>query len=216
MRPLPVTDLRRNLGTWAVSPPVLPAAGAALCAALPVESFDPDFSGQGLTTTYFDTQRFALRQARARGVRYLTLRLRRYGPPGAGAGYALSAKTESAKWRLEVPRAEAEAALDAADVTTWAASRLPGDLRARLIDLTGAERLLAVVAVSCRRYACEDAAARLTLDVGVATDTDLVLPFHVLELKATDPGTPAPAFVDGLGLRPIKVSKFLWATGGGR
>ena len=51
--------------------------------------------------------------------------------------------------------------------------------------------------------------------VRVYTDTGLCLPFAVLEFKCTDPGAAVPAFPTDLGLRPVKVSKFLWSTGGG-
>src|SRR5262249_38396798 len=69
-------DLRHNRATWAVSDGLLPAVARALVVALPAEPFDPNFRGQRLETTYFDTPGFALRKARHRGKRYLTLRLR--------------------------------------------------------------------------------------------------------------------------------------------
>jgi hypothetical protein len=51
----------------------------------------------------------------------------------------------------------------------------------------------------------------LTLDLGVATDTGKTLLAGVLEHKTTS----QPAALDwprALGLRPVKLSKFLWAT----
>jgi hypothetical protein len=203
--------MRTNRGTWAVAGALLPAAGAALCAALPAEPFDPDFHGQRLTTTYLDTPTFALRKARIKGDRYLTLRVRHYHPTGL---FALSAKTEGAKVRVEIAPAVARAILggdrDALE------AHLPAEIVARLAELTNDVPLLSVVEVCCHRFAREDDRQRLTLDTGVYTDTGLCLPFNVLELKATDPAAPWPAFLAALELRPVKVSKFLWATGGGR
>ncbi|HKI34810.1 MAG TPA: VTC domain-containing protein [Gemmataceae bacterium] len=211
MQPLPVTDVRTNLGTWAVAGPLLPAAGAALVGALPAEAFDPDFRGQRLRTTYLDTPQFLLRKARVKGDRYLTLRVRHYHPAGL---FALSAKTEGAKVRVEVEPAVARAILggdrDALE------AHLPADVVARLAELVHDSPPLPVVEVCCHRFAREDGRQRLTLDTGICTDTGLCLPFNVLELKASEPAAPWPAFVADLGLRPVKVSKFLWATGGGR
>jgi hypothetical protein len=85
---------------------------------------------------------------------------------------------------------------------------------ARLIELTGGGAVAPVVTVRCRRSAAEDVAARLTLDAGVTTDTGLRLPYAVLEFKGAKLATP-PAGLTALGLRPIKLSKFLWATGVG-
>src|SRR5579864_1709085 len=104
---LPAADLRHNITTWAAPSARLPAAAAALLAALPAEAFDPDFRGQRLDTTYFDTPRFALRKARVKGKRYLTLRLRRYRADGAAPTFAVSAKTETVKVRREIDAASA-------------------------------------------------------------------------------------------------------------
>jgi hypothetical protein len=207
---LPATDLRYNLATWAVGTALLPAAGAALAAALPAESFDPDFHGQRLCTTYFDTDQLTLRRARRKGNRYLTLRLRHYHPTGL---FALSFKTEAVKERRDVDRATARAILSGDDEALREA--LPAEAVARLAELVGAAPLLPVVEVHCHRFAREDAHARLTLDTAVHTDTGLVLPFAVLEAKDTRPDGPLPSFPAALGLRPAKVSKFLWATQGG-
>jgi hypothetical protein len=66
--------------------------------------------------------------------------------------------------------------------------------------------------VCCRRYAVEDKQDRLTLDVDVATDTGKALPTGVLEFKSTVAAAGPPPALSSLGLRPIKLSKFLWAT----
>jgi hypothetical protein len=211
MPPLPAADVRTNRATWAVAPELLPAAGAALCAALPAEPFDADFRGQRLTTTYLDTQELALRRARRRGDRYLTVRVRYYQPTRL---FALSAKTERAKVRAEIEPAAARAVLGG-DRDALAA-HLPADLLARLAELAGDAPLLPVAEVRCRRFAVEDERDRLTLDADVHTDTGLCLPFAVLEFKSTDPAAALPPLARDLGLRPAKVSKFLWATGGGR
>jgi len=58
--------------------------------------------------------------------------------------------------------------------------------------------------------------AARAVTAGVQTDAGPCLPFHVLEAKATDPAAPVPSFVIDLGLRPVKPSKSLWSTGGGR
>ena len=207
MTPLPTGDLRTNLGTWAVPTASLPQVARALTDALPAEAFDVSFSGQRLETTYFDTQRFDLLKARRRGERYLTLRLRCYDN-GRQETYALSAKTESEKWRQEVTPEVADLVLAAGADPGLA---LPANLLARLQELTGGKPVSPVVTVRCRRYAVEDDADRLTLDVGVTTDTGKCLDTHVLEFKSTDREALPPGRVGSLGLRPAKLSKFLWA-----
>src|SRR5262249_28648623 len=87
-----------------------PAVVALMREALPCEPYDPEFYGQELETTYFDTLDFDLRKARRRGDQYLTLRLRRYRPSEA---YAVSAKTESDKFRTAIDPEQAEVALGA-------------------------------------------------------------------------------------------------------
>jgi hypothetical protein len=91
---------------------------------------------------------------------------------------------------------------------------LPPELQARLLALTGGQPLEPWVTVCCRRYGVEDDQGRMTLDVDVSTDTGRCLPFHVLEFKAVDPDEPVPGALQALALRPVKLSKFLWATGG--
>jgi hypothetical protein len=211
MQPLPASDLRSNIGTWAVPTDRLPALGSWLHDVLPVEPYDPHFRGQKLETTYFDSPGFDLRKARLGKDRYLTLRLRCYEPEGGDEFYALSAKTESQKFRKELPAADAERYLQSGNEPGLLAE-LPADLQARALELTGDRGLVAVALVRCRRYAVEDGGDRYTLDVGVRADTGKRLPFHVLEYKSTDPRARPPARLGRFGLRPVKLSKFLWAT----
>jgi hypothetical protein len=211
MSPLPTAELRQNLATWAVPIARVPATAAALLDTLPVEAFDPDFRGQCLDTTYFDTPGFALRKARRRGKRYLTLRLRCYRPDGAAPTFAVSAKTEDTKVRCEI---------DAATAARWltgisadeAGRVLPPDLFARLLDLAGDDPLVPVTCVRARRYAVEDDEDRFTLDVDVATDAGKRLSFAVLEFKSNRPDHAVADAVARLALKPLKISKFLWAT----
>jgi hypothetical protein len=205
MPPLPAADLRSNRATWAVPACLVPAVAARLAELLPREAFDPDFQGQALRTTYFDTRAFALRKARHKGRKYLTLRLREY----PNAGFALSAKTETEKWRQVVAPEIAAALLAGGRVLD---GLLPGHLLARLQELTRGADLVPVVAVGAYRYAGEDPRDRLTLDVDVATDTGKCLDVAVLEFKSTDPAAPPPGSLLALNLRPLKLSKFLWAT----
>lgn len=201
----PAYDLRSNQGTWSVPSCRLPAVAALMIQTLPPEKFDSDFRGQDLETTYFDTRNFALRRARRRKDKYLTLRVRCYDLAGA---YALSAKTEGQKFRRILPREQAEVLLaDGISSALWA-DLLPADLVARLLDLAGGEPLVPVVTVLARRYAVEDPVDRLTLDVDVGTDTGKVYSSHVLEYKSTRSG-PKPLL--SIPLRPIKLSKFLWS-----
>lgn len=200
---IPANDLRSNVGTWAVPTDLLPRLANEMIHALPAEEFDPNLQGQPIETTYFDTRDFDLRNARRKGERYLTLRLRGYG---AGT-FALSAKTEREKYRAEVPADQAAALL--AGTLPPARTLLPAHLLARLQELANGRPLLPVVLVSFRRYAVEDERDRLTLDVAVTTDEGKRLPAHVLEYKSTARGAQLPL---ALVLRPIKLSKFLWAT----
>jgi hypothetical protein len=216
MQPL-TTGLRSNLGTWWVPADRLPAVAHFLHDVLPNEPWDPHFLGQDLATTYFDTASFALRKARACRARYLTLRLRCYTPSRRSGTredlelYSLSAKTESGKWRREIGPAEADLIL-AGQMPDWPGVFLPGYLLARLEGLLGEERLQPVVKVCCRRFAVENPVDRYTLDVDVRTDTGQRLPAAVLEFKSTDLDSQPPRALGLLGLRPGKVSKFLWAT----
>jgi hypothetical protein len=201
-------DLRSNLATYAVPAPLLPVVGAELVAALPTEIYDKDFNGQALRTTYFDTPAFELRKARRGKTKYLTIRVRCYQSASDGEHYALSAKTESQKWRRDLTEDTADALLEGSiDV----ASQLPPDLAARLRQLA-TDRTVPVVTVSCRRYAVEDDIDRYTLDVDVSTDRNKSLPVGVLEFKSTKAAAlPAPR-IASLSLRHIKLSKFLWST----
>jgi len=208
MQPLPAQDLRTNLATWSVVPEFVPAVTRRMLDVLPAEQYDPVFAGQQLVTTYFDTYQFALRAARRRGDRYLTLRIRHYQPSDS---YALSAKTEAGKFRRtlkpDIARSIIEDGFD-----YYATTLMPADLQARLFDLVEGRDLRAVTAVRFRRYAVEDADNRLTLDIGIETDTGKCFPSEVLEHKATDPDASPYEVFPSLGLRPIKLSKFLWAT----
>lgn len=213
MKPLPAANLRNNRGTWAVQAGQLPAVAGAMLAALPRESFDPDFRGQHLRTTYFDTADFDLRRARLGKDKYLTLRIRRYRQDGEDRKeYALSAKTEDEKLRLPIEPAQAEFLLRGRGITAALARLLPADLQARLLALAAEKPLAPVVCVRARRYAVENEQDRLTLDVGVCTDIGKRLEFNVLEFKSTHKDNPPPDSLTDLGLRPIKMSKFLWAT----
>jgi hypothetical protein len=208
MPSLPAQDLRSNLGTWAVPIAGVPATALALTRSLSPEVYDPTFAGQDLRTTYLDTAEFDLRRARLKGSRYLTLRVRCYQPSDT---YALSVKTEEAKFRLAIEPQTAEALLGDA-VNDVLPGLLPAELLARLLDLSAGRPLTPVATVCFRRYAVEDEIDRLTLDVGVAADTGPTLPIHVLEFKSRLPGALPPSPLAALYLRPIKLSKFLWAT----
>ncbi len=82
--------------------------------------------------------------------------------------------------------------------------------------MIGDDPLLAVVCVQAHRYAVEDVSDRWTLDTDVHTDTGLVLATGVLEFKSADPGAMVPAAMQLINLRPMRINKFLWATGWGR
>lgn len=206
MQPLPVTDLRTNTGTWAVLSRHLPALARQMTNALPTEDFDPEFLGQVLDTTYFDTRAFTLRKSRVKKDKYLTLRIRCYGPADT---YALSAKTENQKHRQEIDGDLAELLLAGGIAPAFWPDLLPADLLARLMDLVGSEPLVPVVTVRFRRYAVEDESDRLTLDTDIRTDTGKCHPAHVLEHKSINSDRQS---LVSLPLRPIKLSKFLWAT----
>jgi hypothetical protein len=210
VKPLPAAGLRANLATWAVPACRLPAVAHVLHDALPNEVWDPHFLGQELRTTYFDTAGFALRKARRGKARYLTLRVRCYQAPDGSELYALSGKTESDKFRVEVSPAQADHMLAGGDADL--VGLLPANLLARVQELAGNQPLLPVVTVSCRRYAVEDAEDRFTLDVDVRTDTGKRLRPAVLEFKSTRPDAAPPSPLLAVELRPVKLSKFLWAT----
>jgi hypothetical protein len=129
---IPAPDLRNNIATWAVPVCQVPAVATILRSNFGAELFDPDFKGQELETVYFDTRDLLLREARRKGKRYLTLRVRCYQPSDT---YALSVKTESQRFRAPISANVAEDLLDG----NWAAlpNLLPGDLQARLLDLVG-------------------------------------------------------------------------------
>ena len=85
---LPATDLRSNVGTWAVPSCQLPALTHQMLDVLAPEKFDPDFYGQYLETTYFDTKSFKLRKARVKGSKYVTIRIRCYARGYTQGAYA--------------------------------------------------------------------------------------------------------------------------------
>ncbi len=209
MNPLPSAPIRQNLATWSVPVCQLPAVAHVLHDVLPNEVYDPHFQGQRLETTYFDTARFALRKARRGKDRYLTLRVRCYETPDGSEVHALSAKTEQQKWRQEIEPAVAHLLLAGSEDP---GGLLPANLLARLQELVGNEPVVPVVTVCCRRYAVEDDEDRFTLDVDVRTDAGKALTCSVLEFKSTDPAARVPASLALLGLRPMKLSKVLWAT----
>jgi hypothetical protein len=204
---LPAPDIRSNLGTWAVPGCRVPAVAAAMLGSYPAEPFDPKFQGQRLGTTYFDTQSFALRKARLKGQRYLVIRLRCYQPSDR---YALSVKTENQKFRSPLASEAAEVLLQSRPPDFL--PLLPADLQARLLELVGDDEVMPVVSVGCTRYAVENGQDRFTLDVDVAADTGRCLPAGVLEFKSTRKNASPPDELLALNLRPIKLSKFLWAT----
>jgi hypothetical protein len=215
MQPLPATDLRSNVGTWAVPGWRVPALTKQMLDSLPTEVYDSDFAGQYLQTTYFDTRNFDLRKARLKRDRYIVIRIRCYAPSrGAGAEYpesvyAISVKTEDKKFRRMIEKDLAEYLLHGQLDINLVSGILPSDLIARIADIANGEPLLPVVTICFNRYAVEDAVHRLTLDLDIHTDTGRCYPSHVLEQKsANQDAVPLLA----LPIRPIKLSKFLWAT----
>jgi hypothetical protein len=186
------------------------------------EKFDPGFHGQHLETTYFDTPSFKLRKARVKGTKYVTIRIRCYArgayatplAPGTQGnlfvgGYAISAKTESQKFRQEIDSEYAESLLQSGIVPSALVGIMAPDLIARIVELSEGESLQPVVTLSFHRFAVEDNQHRLTLDVDIKSDTGRCYPSHVLEQKSTNKDS-SPLIT--LPLRPIKLSKFLWAT----
>jgi hypothetical protein len=216
MEPLPAQDMRTNLGTWAIRTCLLPALTDRLVQVMSPESYDPDFEGQALTTSYFDTCDFKLRKARARKQRYLTLRLRQYR---SNQTCALSVKTESEKYRKQLTRDEAYFLHDGPRSVFDFAPHLSADLFARLIELTENADLEAVATVFAYRYAVESKVSRFTLDTEICTSTGKKFHASVLEYKVITPGDQANlitlASVLPKGATPIKLSKFLWATSTG-
>jgi hypothetical protein len=175
---------------------------------LPLEVFDAGFRGQYLETTYYDTLDFDLRKARNRGDKYLTLRIRSYHPSDT---YALSAKTEEAKYRLVLDNQTIDFLL-AGKINVGLPGLLPSDLLARLTDLAGDKRLVPVTTICFHRYAVENARDRLTFDTDIRTKEGKYLGTSVLEFKSTANHSVPPPAIDALQLTPIKLSKFLWAT----
>jgi hypothetical protein len=218
MKPLPATDLRQNVLTLAIPSDALPRMGYTMRALLPAEEYDPQFQGQYLQTTYFDTSRFTLRKARLKKNKYLTVRIRCYAPtqrPGRNyphGSYALSLKTEDGKYRTEISANLAEELLHHGISQPAELNYLPADLLARWIDLVDDQELRPVVTLCFTRYAAESATDRLTLDTGITTSTGKSFPTSVLEVKSSSkPYEPLPE-IARMPYDPIKLSKFLWAT----
>src|SRR6516225_6580778 len=140
-------NLRSNLGTWAVPVEQIPAVARAMLEAFPAEAHDAGFAGQELTTTYFDTPRLELRKNRLTHDKYLTLRLRCYRGE-TGESYAVSAKTEQEKFRLEIAGATAELLTGGDDALTLFAQLLPGHLFARLMAVAHDQTLVPVVCIA--------------------------------------------------------------------
>jgi hypothetical protein len=195
--PIPSEDIRSNIGTWAVGTSLLPAVTRFMVDSLPKEEYDPYFNGQPLCTTYFDTKDFNLRKARTKKKKYVVVRLREY----PGAVTALSAKTENEKFRVEVTATDIDSLLAA----------LPANIIGRLMDIAGDKPLVPIVTIKCRRYAVENDDDRFTLDCDTCTDAGKQMPYSILEYKSNTYKDPAQPLQD-LGLRPIKMSKFLWST----
>jgi hypothetical protein len=215
---VPANDLRQNVLTLAVPNCRLPGVGFMMRSLLPAEEFDPDFLGQYLQTSYFDSPSLALRQARLKGDKYLTLRVRCYAPtqqPGRNypeGVYALSLKTESGKWRTPIEGWKVDDALTKPNALNVLGDELPADLLARLIDLLDDEPLRPAVTVCFTRYAVESTTDRLTLDTAIVTSNGKAFPTNVLEVKTTaKPFEPIPEVIRW-GFSPIKLSKFLWAS----
>jgi hypothetical protein len=205
---LPTGDIRTNLGSWAVATCQLPAVANRMHDWLKNEPYDPGFLGQKLSTTYFDTRKGKLRKARVNQDQYLTLRIRCYKADGVDEAYAISAKTESEKFRLEITGDDADNFQKGR--ASWA-DFLPANIYARLIDISNEEEIFPKVLIWCTRFAVEDNVKRFTLDVDIKTDLGKLLPFSVLEYKGA-PGDYTPPGFPTLGLRPIKLSKWLWSS----
>jgi hypothetical protein len=222
MHDLPVTDLRSNVGTWAVPNGMVPALTKQMLDVLQTEQYDPEFAGQYLQTTYFDTRNFDLRKARLGRDRYIVIRIRCYAPSGGmptqsrGHGadypesvYAISAKTEDKKFRQMIESDLAEYLLHGRLDISAVSGIIPSDLIGRITDIAHGEPLVPVVMIGFNRYAVEDGIHRLTLDLDIRSDTGRSYPSHVLEQKSMNQDA-APLIA--LAIRPIKLSKFLWAT----
>jgi hypothetical protein len=219
MADLPATDLRKTVLTLAVPSERLPAVGYRMRALLPAEEYDPGFEGQYLQTTYFDTTCFCLRKLRLKKKKYLTIRIRCYAPvqpPGRNYPegiYALSIKTEGGKYRVEISSSLAESLLAHGIDGPGDLNYLPADLLARYLELVGENPLYPVATVCFTRFAVESTTDRLTLDTGIHTSTGKVFPANVLEVKSTARPYEALPEVKKWGYSPIKLSKFLWASG---
>jgi len=206
---VPANDLRSNAGTWAIPNCKLPCLADKMLSLLPKEKFDPNFEGQHLCTYYFDTFDFLLRKARIKKKKYCTIRLRTYNEET----HALSIKTEDQKFRKTLAKAQALYLMPGIADPATDLDFLPGDLLARLLDLTNGQPLVQVAEVKFDRYAVEDQVNRLTLDIDIKTNTGKHFPdTGILENKTTKANRQPMPEVLALGYAPVRLSKFLWAS----
>ena len=206
---VPANDLRSNAGTWAIPNCQLPRIAERMHRLLPFEQFDPDFDGQELCTYYFDTMAFDLRKARLKKDKYCTLRIRTYNDES----YAISLKTEDQKFRKPISKAQAQYLMPGMADPAVDLDFLPGDLLARLLDLSNGLPLVQAVEVKFTRFATEDAVNRLTLDIDIRTNTGKQFPVNgILENKTTRPDREPMPEIAKLGYAPVRLSKWLWAT----
>jgi hypothetical protein len=219
MTPIHPIVIRNNLGTWAIPPCAVPAVASVMVHNWEPEPYDPNFYGQYLQTTYFDTPSRAFRKARLKGDRYCTVRLRAYHP-AQGAGYdyppgryAVSAKTEEEKDRYDITPALAKTILTTGQtgLVGLLTSVVSPSIAARIWEIADNEPLIPVFTVCANRFATENEADRLTLDIATHTDTGKRLEFGVLEFKSIE-DDPIPEAITLIpGIRPTKMSKALWA-----
>jgi hypothetical protein len=218
VKPLPTNDLRQNVATLAIPEEGLPGVGALMRRLLPSEEYDPEFKGQFLQTTYFDTACLCLRKARINKEDYCTVRIRCYAPtqaPGINypeGVYALSIKTANGKFRVPLDPTTAETAFVPGSFLDAVGDLIPGDLLAKLYSLTGEDALQPCVTVCFTRYAVESTTDRLTLDCGITASDGKAYPCSVLEVKTTIKPYTVPDEIQAYRFSPIKLSKFLWAT----
>jgi inorganic triphosphatase YgiF len=212
---IPNTWNRVNLGKWAVPMAQLPmvAAGMLATPSLVFDPYDRQFRGQQQRTTYFDTPSLDLLKNRQDSDQYLTLRVRCYEGQD-GETYVLSVKTENLKWRQEIEESLADSLITAtSDIAPLVIDLIPSEALTRLITLTSGQPLRPVLCIEYRRYAIEDSESRLTLDVGICADNGKHLHCGILEWKSVNEDADLPTNLQAMPLRPIKLSKFLWAMG---
>ena len=117
------------------------------------------------------------------------------------------------KFRTELSPTIAEATLtNPAALHALLQTTPPPDHMARLLALADDALLAPVVTVCATRFAVENETNRFTLDLDVSTDMKKTLAVGVLESKTTAPSSLVLDWPGLLGLRTIKLSKFMWAT----